>query len=225
MELFHNLTNPAWIMEHGGLYIVAFIVFAETGLFVGFFLPGDTILFITGMIIANTIFPGGGSAVWQLLYWIVLISVAGILGNYLGYWLGKKFGAHLMQKEDTWLFKKKHLYNAKSFYRRNGGGAIIIARFLPIVRTFAPVVAGMVVMNRYKFSLYNVVGSFLWVGSIVSAGYLLGENKWVQNNLDTIIIGIVVVTTAPIIIKALVSKFKKPTVRVRQRKRVPSKNS
>lgn len=207
IELLHNLTSPAWIMEHGGLYIVAFIVFAETGLFVGFFLPGDTILFITGMIIANTILPGT-SELSSLIYWILLISLAGILGNYLGYWIGKKFGEHLMTRKDTWLFKKKHLHNAKSFYEKKGGSAIIIARFLPIIRTFAPVIAGMVVMKRSKFSLYNIIGSFIWVGSIVSIGYLLGENKWVQSNLDMIIIGIVAFTTMPIIIKAIMSKRK-----------------
>lgn len=205
LELFNNLTNPNWIMEHGGLYIVAFIVFAETGLFVGFFLPGDSILFITGMIIANTLLPGSGG-ITSLLYWIVVISLAGILGNYLGYWIGRRFGVHLMKRKDTWIFKKKHLINAKSFYDRKGGGAIIIARFLPIIRTFAPVIAGIVMMKKSKFSLYNVIGSFIWVGSIVSVGYLLGENKWVQNNLDLIIIGIVILTALPILFKIVIPK-------------------
>lgn len=195
-------------MSHGGLYIVAFIVFAETGLFIGFFLPGDTILFIAGMIIANTILPGS-SGIASLFYWIVIISMAGVLGNYLGYWIGRRFGVHLMSRRDTWIFKKKHLTSAKSFYDKKGGSAIIIARFLPIIRTFAPVIAGMVVMKKSKFSLYNVIGSFIWVGSIVSIGYILGENTWVQTNLDLIIIGIVVLTTLPILFKALMPKKKR----------------
>lgn len=206
LALIHNLTSPDWIMQHGGLYIVAFIVFAETGLFVGFFLPGDSILFITGMIIANTVLPGGGSLV-HLTYWVLLIAAAGIVGNFLGYWIGKQFGTHLMQRKDSWLFKKKYLFQAKEFYEKKGGGAIVLARFLPIVRTFAPIVAGMVKMNSKKFTFYNIVGSFAWVGSIVTAGYLLGENAWVQNNLDKIIIGIVVITTAPLFVQVIKGKI------------------
>jgi membrane-associated protein len=208
LELFHNLTNPEWIMQHGGLYIVLFIVFAETGLFVGFFLPGDSLLFIAGMIIANSISPDT-LPLLSLLYWVVMIAAAGIAGNYLGYWFGKKSGALLMQRKDSKLFKKKHLMQAQAFYEKRGGGAIILARFLPIVRTFAPIVAGMVKMEFSKFSLYNIVGSFLWVGSIVGAGFLLGENQWVKENLEIIIIGIVVITTAPIAIKAITSSTKK----------------
>lgn len=224
IDLFHNLTDPAWIMQHGGLYIVAAIIFAETGLFVGFFLPGDTILFIAGMIIAHSILPEA-SGVMSLLYWIAIISTAGIVGNYLGYWIGKKFGSGLMTRKDTWIFKKKHLHNAKDFYDKRGGGAIVVARFLPIVRTFAPVVAGIVSMKWSKFSLYNIVGSFIWVGSIVSAGYLLGENKWVQGNLDIIIIGIVGVTTFPVLMKMFATRFK-AYARARQlRKRAKRANS
>ncbi len=208
LELLHNLTNPDWIMLHGGLYIVAFIVFAETGLFVGFFLPGDSILFITGMIIANTVLPGSSSLL-SLLYWICLISAAGIIGNYVGYWFGRRSGDMLLQRKDSWLFKRKYLVQASEFYEKKGGGAIIIARFMPVIRTFAPIVAGMVKMERKKFSFYNILGSIVWVGSIVLAGYLLGENTWVKNNLEKIIIGIVVITTAPVIIKVLAAKWKK----------------
>lgn len=208
LELFHNLTNPEWIMLHGGLYIVVAIVFAETGLFVGFFLPGDSLLFISGMIIANTLSPFTEPVV-NLLYWLVLISVSGIIGNYVGYWFGKKSGNVLFQRKDTWLFKKKYLYQAKEFYEKKGGGAIILARFLPIVRTFAPIVAGIVNMDFRKFSFYNIIGSFLWVGSIVTAGFLLGDNEWVKGNLEKIIIGIVVITTAPVFIKMFSGRKKK----------------
>ncbi|HRO43444.1 MAG TPA: VTT domain-containing protein [Flavipsychrobacter sp.] len=208
IEMVQNLTNPDWIMQYGGLYLVTFIVFAETGLFVGFFLPGDTLLFITGMIIANTLSPMA-TPVLNLLYWVLLISAAGIVGNYIGYWFGRKSGDMLFQRKDSWIFKKRHLYQAKEFYEKKGGGAIVLARFLPIVRTFAPIIAGVVGMDKKKFSFYNIVGSFAWVGSIVSAGFLLGDNPWVQQNLEKIILLIVVVTTAPVIIKAL-SGRKKP---------------
>lgn len=207
IELFQNLTSPEWIMQYGGLYLVMLIVFAETGLFVGFFLPGDTLLFITGMIIANTVFPFSSSVI-NLLYWVLLISVSGIVGNYVGYWFGRRSGEMLLQRRDTWLFKKKYLFQAKEFYEKKGAGTIVLARFLPIVRTFAPIVAGMVGMDGRKFSLYNIIGSFAWVGSLVSAGYLLGENVWVKGNLEKIIIGIVVITTAPVIIKVIKGRRK-----------------
>lgn len=208
LELFHNLTNPDWIMAHGGLYIVVFIVFAETGLFAGFFLPGDSLLFITGMIIAHTIVPGT-APVWHLLYWVLLISVAAIIGNYVGYWFGKRSGALLMNRKDSWLFKKKYLVQAQAFYEKKGGGAIMIARFLPVVRTFAPIVAGMVQMEPRKFTLYNILGACAWAGSIVTAGFLLGDNAWVKTNLDKVIIGIVIITTAPVLIKMITARKKK----------------
>jgi len=208
LELFHNLTNPEWIMAHGGLYIVVFIIFAETGLFAGFFLPGDSLLFITGMIIANTVSPDI-APVLNLLYWLVLISVAAIIGNFVGYWFGKRSGEVLMKRKDSWLFKKKYLIQAKEFYEKKGGGAIMIARFLPVVRTFAPIVAGMVNMDKKKFSLYNILGAVIWAGSIVTAGFWLGKYDWVKENLDKIIIGIVVITTAPVLIKMIAGRKKK----------------
>lgn len=208
LELLHNLTSPDWIMQHGGLYIVLFIVFAETGLFIGFFLPGDTLLFIAGMLIANTALPGSDATILTLSYWILLISVAGIAGNYLGYWFGRRFSNALQQK-DSRLFKRKYLMQAHSFYERKGGGTVILARFLPIIRTFAPIVAGMVKMNRRKFSFYNILGGFLWVSSIMGLGFLLGENNWVKGNLEKIIIGIVIITTAPILFKFITNRKNK----------------
>jgi len=206
VEFFSNLTNPEWIMQHGGLYIVVLIVFIETGLFFGFFLPGDSLLFIAGMVIANTLAPFTLPLI-NLCYWIALIATAGVLGNFVGYWFGKKSDGLLFRK-DNWLFKRKYLVQAKAFYDKKGGGAIVLARFLPIIRTFAPIVAGMVKMNPVKFSLYNILGSFLWAATIVSAGFLLGENTWAKDNLEKIIIGIVVATTAPVLIKLLAGKKK-----------------
>lgn len=205
IEIFNNLTSPEWIMLHGGLYFVLFIVFAETGLLVGFFLPGDSLLFITGMIIANTVLPEGNST-WYVLYWILLIAIAGIVGNYLGYWIGHLSGDMLMRRKDNWLYKKKYLTNAHRFYEQKGGSAIIIARFLPVVRTFAPIVAGIAKMNMMKFTAYNIIGSFAWVGSLVGAGYVLGENEWVKENIDKIILLIVVLSTAPVVLKFVMKK-------------------
>jgi len=212
IELFNNLTSPEWIMQHGGLYFVLAIVFAETGLFIGFFLPGDTLLFIAGMMIANAVFPGSSSII-ALLYWIAGIAAAGIAGNYVGYWFGRRSGGHLLQRESGWLFKKRHLMQAKEFYEKKGGGAIVLARFLPIVRTFAPIVAGIVGMNKATFTIYNILGSFLWVGSLVGAGYLLGDNAWAQHNLEKIILIIVVLSTTPVVLK-LISKRKPEAIPV-----------
>jgi len=208
IEIFKNLTSPEWINAHGGLYVVMFIIFAETGLFVGFLLPGDSLLFITGMIIAGSLSPFSTPLV-NLIYWLCLISIAGVVGNLVGYWYGNKFGHMLMKRPDSLLFKKKHLHQAHDFYERKGGMAILLARFLPIVRTFAPIVAGMVDMDYKKFLRYNILGCLAWVISMTMAGYLLGENEWVKHNLEKIVIGLVFVTTAPVLFKMFFNK-KKP---------------
>jgi membrane-associated protein len=207
LELFKHLTNADWITQHGGLYLVALIVFAETGLFVGFFLPGDSLLFVTGLIIAQSASPFDSAAL-NLPYWIVLITLAGIIGNLVGYWFGKKTGPILFERKDTWLFKRKHLIQAKEFYEKKGGSAIILARFIPIVRTFAPIVAGVVHMERKKFLLYNIIGSFAWVASMTITGYCLGENEWVKSNLEKIVIGLILVTTLPVLYKMIFAKKK-----------------
>lgn len=213
VEFLKHLVEPEWITAHGGIYIVMFIIFAETGLFVGFFLPGDSLLFVTGMIIAQpesvTPFP---SSMLNLVYWVVLIIICGIIGNLVGYWFGRKSGPLLFERRDTLLFKRKHLIQAKEFYDKRGGSAIILARFLPIVRTFAPIVAGIVKMDRKKFMFYNIIGSVAWVTSMTIAGYLLGENEWVKNNLEKIVILIIFITTAPVLFKMFFGRKKSPTL-------------
>lgn len=215
IEFLKNLMNADWIMAHGGLYLVALIVFAETGLFVGFFLPGDSLLFVSGLIIANSTQPSPLMAgPVDLMFWMVVIALCGIIGNFVGYWFGKKTGPLLFERKDTWLFKRKHLIQAKEFYEKKGGGAIVLARFLPIVRTFAPIVAGIVKMDFRKFFFYNVVGSFAWVVSMMVLGYLLGNNVWVKDNLEKIIIAIILVTTGPVLFRMFFSKKKDPTLEV-----------
>lgn len=218
-QLLHNLIDPVWISQHGGLWLVVFIVFAETGLFIGFFLPGDSLLFVAGLIIAQAGSQAGthhmlGAGWPDLIFWIVLVIIAGILGNFVGYWFGRKSGPLLFERRETWLFKRRHLMAAKEFYENKGGFAIVVARFLPIVRTFAPIVGGVVKMEFRSFALYNVIGSIAWVGSLMSAGFLLGEIPWVKENLEKIIIGIVVVTTVPIAAKMIFGKKKHPIQQV-----------
>lgn len=194
-----------FIIDHGGLYIVMFIIFAETGLFVGFFLPGDSLLFITGIIIANSAAPFGNEFV-NLIYWMSLISISAIVGNMVGFWFGQKSGHLWFEKKDTLLFKQKHLKQAHDFYEKNGGLAIIMGRFLPIVRTFAPLVAGIVKMTRKKFVSYSIIGAFAWVVSMTMAGYLLGRNEFVKKHIDKIVIVIILVTTLPVIFRMFFGK-------------------
>ena len=196
-----------WIQSHGGLYIVLFIIFAETGLFLGFFLPGDSLLFITGIIIANSKAPFDG-AFMNLTYWILLIVTGAFIGNLVGYWVGRESGHLWFEKKDTFFFKKKHLIQAHDYFEEKGSFAIILGRFLPIVRTFTPIVAGIVNMSFKKFILYSLAGGFAWVISMIMAGYLLGKNEFVIHNIDKITIGLILITTGPVIFKMIFGKKK-----------------
>jgi membrane-associated protein len=206
---FKDLLNPEFYIEHGGLWILLFIVFAETGLLAGFFLPGDSLLFVAGIYsdkLANEVIVSGNEFV-DLLVLLILISIAGILGNFVGYWFGKKSGPFIYHRKDTFFFKKKYLNQAHEFYEKHGGTAIVFARFLPIVRTFAPVIAGVVDMDRKKFTYYNIVGSVAWVFSMLLAGHFLQKIILSQfgfdlkEHLEVIVLGIVLVTTLPVLIK------------------------
>lgn len=215
-----DLLNPELYIKHGGLWMVMFIVFAETGLFAGFFLPGDALLFVTGIysdrIVSAALFPSYNQWVDLSILWF-FITTAGILGNFVGYWFGIKGGLFLYQKEDTFFFKKKYLRQAHDFYEKNGGSAIIIARFVPFVRTFAPIVAGIVKMDRKKFTFYNIVGCMLWVASMLLAGHFLQkliEKEFgfdLKEHLEIIVIGIIIITTFPVIWKIFLSKKKPKT--------------
>ena len=211
LEWSNLLLDPDWIMDNGGLYLVILILFIETGFFFGFFLPGDPLLFISGVLIASTrgSVEGLSEGIGSLLYWMALFIASTLVGYYVGYWFGKKFGRYLQKKGDTLLFKRKHIEMAEAFYNEKGGLAIIIARFLPIVRTFAPIVAGMVGMEMKKFSWYNAIGAFIWVISITTLGYILGNNPWVKSNLDYVVLGIVLLVTAPVVVKFILEKRSK----------------
>jgi len=219
---FHwtQLLQPQWYIENGGLWFVLFVVFAETGLFAGFFLPGDSLLFVTG-IFSNELLKSGigidsGSSFINLLLLGVLIAFAGIIGNTVGYIFGKKIGPAMFNWRDRWLFKKKYLFEARDFYDKHGGGAVVIARFLPIIRTFAPIVAGIVQMDKKKFGYYNIIGCIAWVFVMLFAGHYLQKlfetqfNFDLKKHLEVIVIGIVLITTAPIFIKLFFGKKKKP---------------
>ncbi len=215
---FKDLLNPEFYIQNGGLWMVIFIVFAETGLFVGFFLPGDALLFVTGIFsneIVNTVlFKESNQWIDLGVLW-VMITTAGVLGNFVGYWFGKKGGPFLYQRKDTFFFKKKYLIQAHDFYEKNGGWTIVIARFIPFIRTFAPIVAGIVKMDYKKFSYYNIVGCMSWVASMLLAGHFLQQfikSKFgydLTEHLEIIVLTIVVVTTFPVIYKAIRTKTSK----------------
>ena len=214
-----ELLNPQFYIENGGLWMIIFIVFAETGLFAGFFLPGDALLFVTGIysdqIISGALFPSTNEWMDLGILW-VLITVAGILGNFVGYWFGWKSGPFLYERKDSFFFKKKHLMQAHDFYEKNGGVAIIIARFVPFIRTFAPIVAGIVRMDKKKFTYYNIVGCMLWVASMLLGGHFLQRLIMkefafdLKEHLEVIVIIIVVLTTFPVLWKLFFSKKKPP---------------
>lgn len=193
-----------------GLIVVLFIVFAETGLLAGFFLPGDSLLFLAG-IYSETLMQqvSMGNSFVNVTVLATLVSVMGILGNMTGYWFGAKSGSYLFKKEDNFLFKKKYLYQSKDFFDKYGTKAIVFARFLPIVRTFAPVVAGIVEMDKKKFIFYSVVGSILWAFTMIFAGHYLYQLFLEEFHIDLkhyieyIVIAIIAVTTLPVLIKLL----------------------
>jgi len=194
-----------------GLYIVLFIVFAETGLFAGFFLPGDSLLFLAGIysrdLIQNVVYIE--SDFINLVILSALVALAGVFGNMVGYWFGAKSGYYLYNREDTLLFKKKYLLQAKDFFEKHGGRAIIYARFLPIVRTFAPIVAGIGSMDKKKFMFYNILSSILWSFILIFSGhYLYGFclEQWdidLKEHIEKIVIGIILVSTLPVFLKLI----------------------
>lgn len=210
---WQDLLNPEFYILHGGLWVLVFILFAETGLFAGFFLPGDSLLFVAGIYSANLaqqIIPAGNEWADLFVLWI-LLSLSGIFGNFVGYWFGKRSGRFLYEKKDNFLYKKKYLLQATEFYEKYGGFAIIAARFVPIIRTFAPIVAGVVKMDWKKFILYNIIGCISWVATMLLAGHFL--YKWaltkgidLKQHLDLIVIVIVLVSTVPIIVKLISAK-------------------
>nr|WP_315162542.1 VTT domain-containing protein [uncultured Flavobacterium sp.] len=210
-----NLIDPLFYIHFDvngvklGIYIVLFIVFAETGLFAGFFLPGDSLLFLAGIysrdLIENILFIENDFANVVLLS--TLVALAGILGNVVGYWFGSKSGYYLYNKEDSFWFKRKYLVQSKDFFEKYGGKAIIFARFLPIFRTFAPIVAGIVSMDKKKFMFYNILSSFIWSFTLIFAGhYLYGfllENYQIdlKEHIEIIVIALVGITVLPVIYK------------------------
>ncbi len=198
VEFFKTLTDPQSIIQYGGLWLLLFVIFAETGLFFGFFLPGDNLILITGIIAAT-------HPEWlynlPIIIIFLLMIISAITGNMVGYWFGYKVGRGLYQKKDSFFFKKKHLEATERFYQKNGASTLILGRFIPIIRTFAPIIAGVIKVPVGKFFLYNILGAVLWIGSLGSIAYYLGKNyaEWIERNVGIIFITLIIITAIPII--------------------------
>ena len=190
------------IIKALGLIGVLFIIFAESGLFFGFFLPGDSLLFTAGFL-ASQNFLDINILIWGAFF-------CAVLGDSVGYWFGRKIGPKIFNKEDSFFFHKKHIVEAQNFYNKYGNKTIFLARFVPIVRTFAPIVAGVGQMKYKNFITYNIIGGFVWSFGIVSAGYFLGQIiPEADKYLTIIIFGIIILSILPVVLEALKSRSAK----------------
>ena len=203
IELIRKIMDVQAIIQWGGIFMICVIVFVETGLFVGFFLPGDSLLVTAGIFAAS----GHLNLTWLL----VLASLCAVVGDQVGYLIGRSAGHALYKRDDSLFFKKKHLQKAHEFYEKYGGKTIVIARFVPIVRTFAPAVAGAAEMNYRRFVSFNVFGGVLWVCATVLLGYFMGRMigaERVNNHIHIVIIVVVFLSILPGIIEYLRARSK-----------------
>jgi membrane-associated protein len=198
IDLLHRLRDLRGLVQWAGYVGLTGIIFAETGLLVGFFLPGDSLLVTAGLLASQ---PNFGLNVYLLG---LILSIAAIVGDSVGYAIGRATGPRIFTRENSLLFNRKHLQRAHAFYERHGGKTIILARFMPIVRTFAPVVAGVAEMEYRSFLAFNVIGGLLWVWSMLFIGYFLG--RWVpgiDKHIESVILVVIFLSILPGIISWL----------------------
>jgi membrane-associated protein len=202
-DALQQLISPEQLLREGGFYVLLFVVFAETGLFFGFFLPGDYLLFLAGMFVAT------GKLDVTIYTLIIGLIIAAVSGNFVGYWFGLKTGPVLYHRPDSFFFKKKYLKAAEVYYRKQGAFALIMGRFIPIVRTFAPIIAGVVKLEFKRFALFNITGAILWISSLSLLGFFLGRRfeKEIDDYLLYIIGGFILFTTVPLIWTYIKSKI------------------
>lgn len=192
LDTFRELINPEALAQ-GGLVVLCLVVFAETGLMVGFFLPGDSLLFTAGLLAAT--------GVLQIDIWLMVfcLIVAAIVGDQVGYVFGRRVGPALFKREESRFFKPKYVLKTKEFYDRHGGKTIIIGRFIPIVRTFAPILAGVARLDYKTFVSYNVIGGVVWVSSMTLAGYYLAQIvPGIKDYIHVVLLGIIIVSVIPV---------------------------
>lgn len=188
----------SWL-ESGGLLLLAAIVFAESGLLIGFFLPGDSLLFIAGFLSSSA-----GSSVLPPLPLVALITfIAAVAGDQVGYLFGRRVGPSLFDRDQSRFFNPNNIQKAQDFFDRHGAKTIVMARFVPIVRTFAPIVAGVGRMNYRVFVTFNIVGGLLWGVGVTTLGYFLGEVSWIENNIEIALIAIVLLSVLPMVLEVV----------------------
>jgi membrane-associated protein len=203
-DFLKQLVNPESIINYGGIYLLLFVVFAETGLFVGFFLPGDSLLFTAGLLCSS------GILEIHPFFLVILIIISAVAGNMVGYGFGKKVGPLLFKRKSGIFFRQEHLVMAHEFYIKHGKKTIILSRFLPIVRTFAPIVAGIVKLDYYKFFLYSLTGAIFWVCMLVLTGYFMGKYiPETKEYLGYIVIFLIVITSIPFVYNSIRRKYSK----------------
>jgi len=190
-----DAVNPENIIKVGGLTVLLLIIFAETGLFFGFFLPGDSLLFVAGLYCNNK------NIDIHVGLLILLLIIAAVSGSTVGYLTGRWAGGYLANKKDSFFFKKRYLDITQAFYQKHGMMAFILGRFLPVVRTFVTILAGMVKIDMGKFIIFNLLGATIWILTMVLAGFFLGQLfPWMIEYLEFIVIGMVVVSAIPVIV-------------------------
>lgn len=194
IDFFQYLLNSEELIRTGGLLVITLIIFAENGLFFAFFLPGDYLVFLAG------VFCGTGILQVPISILLICMLAAAILGSLVGYIFGKYFGDRFENRPDSFFFKKKHLETTRSYFEKYGSRTLIVSRFLPIVRTFAPILAGLVKMKFPTFLMNNVVGALIWIGLLTGGGYLFGERfPWIVDYVHYIILFFLAITTVTVI--------------------------
>ena len=190
---------PEWLsaerLAAAGIVVLMLVIFAETGLLIGFFLPGDSLLFTAGLLVANGTLD---ISIWTM---IVLLPLAAIAGDQTGYTIGRVSGPRIFNRPDSRIFQQEYVDKSYAFFEKYGGRTIVLARFVPIVRTFAPVVAGVSKMSRRVFTTYNVIGAIIWAAGVPLLGYYLGQIDWVADNVEKVLLGVVFISVVPIIVE------------------------
>ncbi|MEO6304242.1 MAG: VTT domain-containing protein [Bacteroidia bacterium] len=196
-DFLKQLTDPNSIIEYGGLWLLLFVIFAETGLLFGFFLPGDNLILLAGILCKAK--PNLIHVNYFVL--VILMISAAVLGNMFGYWFGRTVGEKLYSRKDGWFFKQRQIEITKTYYNKYGGNiTLIMARFLPVVRTFAPIIAGVIKIDFLKFMLFNIVGAIAWIISLSGIGYFLVQVfPQITDHMGYIFIGLIILTSIPII--------------------------
>jgi membrane-associated protein len=202
-----SILNPETLINKGGLALVMAIIFAETGLLIGFFLPGDSLLFISGYLSGRTT----GAHLPSLGIVVPALIVCAFIGNEVGYQIGKRIGPALFNRADSRLFRQANVAKAQEFFDRHGSKALVLARFVPIVRTFIPILAGVGLMDRKRFTSANAIGAVLWAGGVTVLGYFLGKVSWIKNNIEIALLLMVAISLVPVALEFM--KHRRSTTR------------